>query len=51
MKRELIYLKNSSTVYADSCLRSEANIIQKKYKPLGRFIPYFTRDIWNKTIQ
>ena len=32
-------------------LASEANIIKKKDKLLGRFIPYFTCKIWNKNTQ
>ena len=32
-------------------VRSEANIIKKKDKLLGRFIPYFTCKIWNKDTQ
>ena len=32
-------------------MTSEANIIKKKDKLLGRFIPYFTCKIWNKTTQ
>ena len=39
---------------SQNCLQpvdSEANIIKKKDKLLGRFIPYFTRKIWNKNTQ
>ena len=31
--------------------RPEANIIKKKDKLLGRFIPYFTCKTWNKNTQ
>ena len=39
-------------VWTDAALAGpEANIIKKKDKLLGRFIPYFTCKIWNKNTQ
>ena len=43
--------KRISQIFDIGDLRSEANIIKKKDKLLGRFIPYFTCKISNKNTQ
>ena len=45
-----IYL-HVRTIYMDWYPRSEANIIKKEDKLLGRFILYLTCKIWNKDTQ
>ena len=42
-------LKLWPELFCSNC--PEANIIKNKDKLLGRYIPYFTRKIWNKTTQ